>query len=40
MQQRILEKAPKGSSDWASPIVVVWKPDEDLRIYGGLQSSS
>ena len=32
IQQGILEKAPQGGSNCASPIVAIRKPDGDLRI--------
>ena len=34
IEQGILEKAPQGGSNWASPIVAIKKTDGDLRICG------
>ena len=34
MQQGILERAPKGGGDWASPLIIVWKPEGALKICG------
>ena len=34
LEQDLLEHVPPGSSKWASPIVVLRKPDEDIRICG------
>ena len=37
MQHGILERDPKGGSDWASPIVVVRKAHGNLKICGDLK---